>query len=73
MALRNGKSDALPSDAKHSTVPAGAPTWANSELIEQTIRVWQPYYTAPLTPEEAIAIIQSVGRLVEVLSGEPKP
>jgi hypothetical protein len=42
-------------------------------LIEQTIRVWQPYYTAPLTPEEAIAIIQSVGRLIDVFSGGAVP
>jgi hypothetical protein len=42
------------------------------ELIEQTIRVWQPYYADPLTSDAALAIIQSVGRMIEVLSeGSP--
>jgi hypothetical protein len=38
------------------------------ELIEQTIRVWQPRYGEPLTPDDALAIILNVGRLFEVLS-----
>lgn len=53
-------------------VPPGAPAWITPELLAQTIRVWQPYYADPLTSEAALAIIQSVGRLVEVLSeGSP--
>ena len=49
-------------------VPAGAPAWITSELVEKTIRVWQPYYADPLTPEDALAIILNVGRLFDVLS-----
>lgn len=53
-------------------VPPGAPNWVTPKLVEQTIRVWQPYYSDPLTPETALAIIQSVGRMIEVLSeGSP--
>ncbi len=26
------------------TVPAGAPQWITVELLEHTIRIWQPFY-----------------------------
>ncbi|MEX2167746.1 MAG: hypothetical protein WD851_00420 [Pirellulales bacterium] len=48
--------------------PAGAPTWVTPELIEKTIRVWQRFYEAPLTAEDALGIILNVSGLVEVLS-----
>ena len=53
-----------------TTVPPGAPAWVTAELIEHTIRVWQPYYEGQLTPDEALAIIINVGRLFRVLAGE---
>ena len=37
-------------DARPGVVPAGTPDWITAELIAQTIRVWQPYYAAVLTP-----------------------
>lgn len=49
-------------------VPSGSPAWVSPELLALTIRTWQPYYEKPLTPEEAIAIIRNVGRLVDVLT-----
>lgn len=49
-------------------VPPGTPRWISPELIEKTIRTWQPYYEKPLTPEDAVAMITGVGRLVDVLS-----
>lgn len=49
-------------------VPPGTPHWISAELIAKTIRTWQPYYDEPLTPEEAVAIIRNVGRLVDVLT-----
>lgn len=49
-------------------VPEGAPRWVTPELIEQTLRVWQPYYESPLIPEDALEMIMSVGRLVDVLA-----
>lgn len=54
------------------SVPAGAPNWVTPALLDHTVRVWQPYYATPLTPEDALAIIQSVGCLIEVLAGEGK-
>lgn len=59
-------------DALTGTVPAGAPDWITAELIQRTIEVWQPYYASVLTPEEAVTMIQAVGRLYQVLSsGSP--
>jgi hypothetical protein len=55
------------------TVPAGAPSWVTTQLIEDTIRVWQPYYVEPLTTEDALAIILGVGRLVDVLARGAEP
>lgn len=49
-------------------VPPGTPAWISPELLAQTLVTWQPYYQEPLTPEEAVAIIRSVGRLVDVLA-----
>jgi len=67
----SSKSDKL--DSAFPPVQIAAPSWVTAELIGHTIRVWQPYYADPLTSEEAIAIILSIGRLFEVFSGEPKP
>lgn len=68
MARSNRKPDCRNREDAKSIVPAGSPDWITAELIEQTIRVWQPYYQAVLTPEEAVTMIQSVGRLYEALS-----
>ena len=51
-----------------SGFPAGTPHWITPELIEATIRVWQPYYETVISPEEAITMIQSVGRLYQAFS-----
>ncbi len=48
-------------------MPSGTPRWISAELIAKTIRTWQPYYDEPLTPEDAVAMITGVGRLVDVL------
>jgi hypothetical protein len=58
------------SESQRVTVPAGAPAWISVALIEETVRVWQPYYANPLTVEDAIDIMQAVGQLVKVLSCE---
>ncbi len=69
MSQSNHKKDCgVAEDARQGIVPAGAPDWITAELIEQTIRVWQPYYATILTPEEAVTMIQSVGRLYQALS-----
>ena len=61
------------SDAPSGIVPAGTPHWITAELIEKTICVWQPYYETVISPEEAITMIQSVGRLYQALSSGSSP
>ena len=39
-------------------VPPGAPVWVDGQLIALTIRVWQPYYEAELTPADALGTAQ---------------
>jgi hypothetical protein len=74
MSRSNRKKDCGQADGGVSvTVPAGTPEWITAELIEQTIRVWQPHYQATLTPEEAVTMIQSVGRLYDVFSSGSSP
>lgn len=50
-----------------SNVP-DATKWISDELIQKTLRVWQPYYAQPLTREDAIEMITNVGRLFSVLT-----
>jgi hypothetical protein len=69
MARRNQQPDCQSrGDASQCIVPAGAPDWITPELIEATIRVWQPYYEATLAPEEAVTMIIDVGRLFDAFS-----
>jgi hypothetical protein len=63
-----GTDPPLNAEAPPNSVPAGVPDWVTAELIEHTIRVWQPYYSVPLTPSEAVEIIGNVSRLFRVLS-----
>ena len=49
--------------------PPGAPSWITADLIELTLKTWQPFYETQLTPDDALAIIIEVGRLFEALSG----
>ena len=69
MSRSNPKNDCVTvKDAQPGILPAGTPDWITAELIEQTIRTWQPYYATLLTPEEAVTMIQTVGRLYQALS-----
>ena len=60
-------------DAGSCIVPAGTPEWITAELIEATIRVWQPYYADLLSPEEAVTMILTAGRLYQALSSGTPP
>ena len=74
MARSNRKKDCKVAEgAQPGIVPAGTPDWITADLIELTIRVWQPYYQATLTPEEAVTMIVNVGRLYGALSSGVSP
>lgn len=50
-------------------LPAASPAWISAELVRRTLETWQPYYGRPLTIDEAIDILQNVGRLIDHLGG----
>ena len=62
----------LPEHPRTMTVSPGrqndAPAWVTEELIEETLRVWQPRYKHTLTREDAVGIILSVSRLFGALA-----
>jgi hypothetical protein len=65
---RSSKLSVRAETAPPAAVPVGAPAWVTADLVELTLATWQRFYDAPLTPEDALAIIMTVGRLFEVLS-----
>ncbi len=73
MSRSNRQRDCRTREDAKSIVPAGTPDWITAELIERTIRVWQPHYDTVLTPEEAVTMILNVGRLFEALSSRSPP
>lgn len=68
MARRNRQPDCQIREDATSIVPAGAPDWITAELIQATSRTWQPYYKEVISPEEAVTMILTVGRLYDALS-----
>jgi hypothetical protein len=42
----------------------------SAELIEETLRVWQPYYADPLTVDDAVDIMQAAAGLFKALAHE---
>ena len=74
MSRSNRKKDCeVAADARKSIVPAGTPEWVTAELVEATIRTWQPYYQVRLTPDDAVTMILNVGRLYEAFGRESSP
>lgn len=65
---RSTTAAASPSNASANQVPPGTPAWITADLIEHTLRIWQPRYPTPLTPDDAVYIILNAGRLLDVLS-----
>lgn len=49
-------------------VPPGAPSWVTTELIEQTLKIWQPFYAKTLIPDDALEMILSVDRMFDFVS-----
>lgn len=69
MSRRDQQSDApKPEEAARLSLPAGTPDWITPELVEVTIRTWQPYYESPLSIDDAIEMIRNAGLLFNALS-----
>ena len=73
MPRRGKPSQPRLADSSLSPVPAGAPPWVTPELIAHTLRVWQPYYSEPLTADDALGMIINVAALWELLAQESTP
>ena len=58
----------LPSQPGANQDAPTIPSWITPELVALTIKTWQPYYKALISPEDAVTMILAVGRLYEVLS-----
>ncbi|MCE9604483.1 MAG: hypothetical protein K8U03_06205 [Planctomycetia bacterium] len=50
-----------------ASLPPGAPAWVTTELLANTIAVWQPYYSEPLSDQTALDLVLGVGRLFAAL------
>ena len=68
MSRSNRQADCRTRDDATSIVPAGTPDWITADLVEATIRTWQPYYETPLSTDDAIDIIRNAGLLFDALS-----
>lgn len=53
---------------RRTIVPAGAPSWVTAELIELTLKTWQPFYSHQLIESDALEMIAGVDRLFGVVS-----
>ena len=51
-------------------VPPGAPKWITPEQIEDTLRVWQPYYRQLLTALDALEIMVNVRNLLDLMMSQ---
>lgn len=49
-------------------LPPGTPTWVTPDLLNLTVSTWQPFYVDDLSVDDAVRILQSVGRLFRVLT-----
>lgn len=58
-------------DAQRAELGITIPSWITPDLLANTLKTWQPWYDHALTDTDAVAILQSVGRLVDVLEGIP--
>lgn len=44
------------------------PAWVREDLIQATLAIWQPYYEARLTRQDAVEMILAASRLLDALS-----
>lgn len=46
------------------------PSWITEEMIEETQRVWGPFYDQPITRDEAIDMMTTIARLGKLILNE---
>jgi hypothetical protein len=47
--------------------PSKAPSWVRPELIDETIRTWQPLASDQLTPTDAVSILANTAELFDAV------
>ncbi len=62
------KQDEAGFTAPRIDVPAGTPSWVTKELIELTLKTWQPFYSHQLIEADALEMIMGVDQLFGVVS-----
>lgn len=69
-ARRDQSEGGVGRESPQEPLSSGTPEWITPELVEATIRVWQPFYgKAQLSPADAVQILVGTGRLLAVLDG----
>ncbi len=53
-------------DTSEHRVEKVLPAWVTPALIDETLRVWNPWYKGTLSREHAVEILRNTARLLEV-------
>ncbi|MEM8669247.1 MAG: hypothetical protein AAGG48_17120 [Planctomycetota bacterium] len=67
--MRNSKTNRRKQERDRKSC-SDLPDWVSDELLQKTIEIWQPYYPNQLTRDDAIAIINNVGGVIDCLRRE---
>ncbi|MEO2030665.1 MAG: hypothetical protein ABGZ35_01125 [Planctomycetaceae bacterium] len=67
--MRNSKTNRLKEEREQRS-RSDLPDWVSDDLLQKTVEIWQPYYSNQLTREDAIAIINNVGGVIDCLRRE---
>ena len=67
--MRNSKTNRRKEECDQGS-RSDLPDWVSDELLKKTIEIWQPYYPNQLTRDDAIAIINNVGGVIDCLRRE---
>lgn len=67
--MRNSKSNRN-KEVRDEQSRSDLPDWVSDELLQKTLEIWQPYYPNQLTRDDAIAIINNVGGVIDCLRRE---
>jgi len=67
--MQNSKTN-RPKEEREQRSRSDLPDWVSDDLLQKTVEIWQPYYPDQLTREDAIAIINNVGGVIDCLRRE---
>ena len=53
--------------------PPGTPDWVTIELLENTVKTWQPFYNQRLLALDALEIVLNMSKLIDSLEQREEP